>query len=97
MAELETTERALAARHEQLSMMVQGLREEVLGLKNELLMHGNCDCAMIHQYLSNTASRLSMGSRAADSRGHHSHRPSLGGEGDVSSATPPGGAAFGNK
>ncbi|KAK7736196.1 hypothetical protein SLS53_007226 [Cytospora paraplurivora] len=94
VAELETMERALAARHEQLSMMVQGLREEVLGLKNELLMHGNCDCAMIHQYLSNTASRLSMGRGASDTGGHH--RPSLGGGGHVPSVTPPGGVPFGN-
>lgn len=61
VAELEAVERGLSTQHEQLSMMVRDLREEVLGLKNELLMHGNCDCAMIHQYLSNTASRLSLG------------------------------------
>ncbi|ROV90996.1 hypothetical protein VSDG_07663 [Cytospora chrysosperma] len=61
VADLEAVERGLRAQHEQLSMMARDLREEVLGLKNELLLHGNCDCAMIHQYLSHTARTLSLG------------------------------------
>lgn len=69
VAELEAVERALGARHEQLSMMVRDLREEVLGLKNELLMHGNCGCAMIHQYLSNTARSLSLGNTSGNGGG----------------------------
>ncbi|KUI61309.1 Transcription factor atf21 [Cytospora mali] len=72
VAELEAVERGLSAQHEQLLMMARDLREEVLGLKNELLLHGNCDCAMIHQYLSNTARSLSL------SRGTPNHNTSLG-------------------
>lgn len=79
VAELEAVERGLSAQHEHLSLMVRDLREEVLGLKNELLLHGNCDCPVIHRYLSNTASRLSLGCAEP------SNKASLG---DLPSVTP---------
>lgn len=77
VAELEAVERGLSMQHEQLSRMARDLREEVLGLKNELLMHGNCDCAMIHQYLSNTARSLSLGCPTPSSKTSTGGLPSV--------------------
>ncbi|ROV88758.1 hypothetical protein VMCG_10046 [Cytospora schulzeri] len=77
VAELEAVERGLSAQHEHLSMMVRELREEVLGLKNELLLHGNCDCAMIHQYLSNTARSLSLGCPTPSNKTSQGDLPSV--------------------
>lgn len=54
-AELEATERALGCEHEALTLTARSLRDEVLALKTELLMHGNCDDELIQRYLINSA------------------------------------------
>jgi hypothetical protein len=61
MADLEATEKTMYTEHYQLSTTVTGLREEVLILKNELLKHGNCDCEVIQQYLTNAAKNIGNG------------------------------------
>jgi hypothetical protein len=86
VADLEAVERGLRAQHEQLSMMARDLREEVLGLKNELLLHGNCDCAMIHQYLSHTARTLSLGRSTPRHKASQGDFPSVTGSSDRSSS-----------
>lgn len=60
-AELEATERAMGAEHEALTRTARSLREEVLSLKNQLLMHGNCDDDLIQQYLANSARLVGSG------------------------------------
>ncbi|KUI67523.1 Transcription factor atf21 [Cytospora mali] len=54
-AELEATERETESQHQELSAEASSLQTEVLALKNEVLMHGNCDNHAIQQYLSNAA------------------------------------------
>lgn len=60
-AELEATERAMGAEHDALTRTARSLREEVLSLKNQLLMHGNCDDGLIQQYLANSARLVGSG------------------------------------
>lgn len=55
VAGLEATERALHAEHVELSRTVMDLRDEVLSLKNQLLLHANCNSEVIQQYLLNSA------------------------------------------
>ncbi|KAL1859029.1 hypothetical protein Daus18300_009667 [Diaporthe australafricana] len=61
VAELEATERAMSSEHQELALTAKGLRDEVLTLKNQLLMHGNCDDDVIQQYLANTARMVGSG------------------------------------
>ncbi|KAK7747863.1 hypothetical protein SLS53_001113 [Cytospora paraplurivora] len=58
VAELEATEREMESKHQQLSAQAARLQDEVLALKNELLLHGNCDCEPIQQYLTNAAKNI---------------------------------------
>lgn len=55
IAKLQATESAITLEHMKLSRTVAELRGQVLALKNELLLHGNCDCEVIQQYLRNAA------------------------------------------
>ncbi|KAK7732299.1 hypothetical protein SLS53_008590 [Cytospora paraplurivora] len=72
VADLEATERELSDEHEQLSQTARGLREEVLALKNALLVHGHCDDEVIQQYLANSARLVGNGGEAGQGpRGHH--------------------------
>lgn len=68
IAQLEATDRALSEQHSELSATVTGLRDEVLALKNEILLHGNCDCEIIQSYLTNAARNLK-GTMAAAGQG----------------------------
>ncbi|KAH8769159.1 hypothetical protein F5883DRAFT_65726 [Diaporthe sp. PMI_573] len=61
VAELEATERAMDAENQALTHTARTLRDEVLTLKNELLMHGNCDDGLIQQYLVNSARMVGSG------------------------------------
>lgn len=61
-AQLEATERAVSLEHMELSKTVADLRGEVLALKNQLLLHGNCNCDAIQQYLRNAARSIGEGS-----------------------------------
>ncbi|KAG8162429.1 hypothetical protein KVR01_008194 [Diaporthe batatas] len=61
VAELESTELAKRSEHRELSATARSLQDEVLGLKTELLAHGNCDDALIQQYLMNQARRVGQG------------------------------------
>ncbi|KAH8754869.1 hypothetical protein F5883DRAFT_650346 [Diaporthe sp. PMI_573] len=67
VADLEATEKAMCTEHYRLSTTVTGLREEVLMLKNELLKHGNCDCEIIQQYLTNAAKKIANGTAQGES------------------------------
>lgn len=51
----------MGAEHEALTRTARSLREEVLSLKNQLLMHGNCDDDLIQQYLANSARLVGSG------------------------------------
>lgn len=61
VAELEATERAMGAEHQALTLTARSLRDEVLDLKNQLLMHGNCGDELIQQYLTNSARLVGSG------------------------------------
>lgn len=61
VAELEATERAMGAEHQSLTLTARSLRNEVLALKNQLLMHGNCGDDLIQQYLTNSARLVGSG------------------------------------
>lgn len=61
--QLEATEKAISLEHMELSKTVTELRGEVLALKNQLLLHGTCDCDVIQNYLRNAA--LSIGEGAS--------------------------------
>ncbi|KAJ0108963.1 hypothetical protein J7T55_005511 [Diaporthe amygdali] len=61
VAELEATERAMSTEHQELTQTARSLREEVLTLKNQLLMHGNCDDDVIQRYLANSARMVGTG------------------------------------
>lgn len=61
VAELEATERAMGAEHQALTQTARSLRDEVLQLKNQLLMHGNCHDDLIQQYLANSARAVGSG------------------------------------
>lgn len=65
--ELEQKERALASEHMELSTTVKQLREEVLALKSELLVHGKCDSEVIQEYLQKAAREIGAGSAKAAS------------------------------
>lgn len=56
---LEREEQAAAEERSQLEACVAQLREEVYDLRSTLLLHADCDCALIRQYLGNAA-RLAM-------------------------------------
>ncbi|KAI1759117.1 hypothetical protein GGR53DRAFT_177070 [Hypoxylon sp. FL1150] len=57
-ATLQAREKALAAKRDGLKSMVDALRMEVLGLKNEVLRHGRCDCSVIQNYIAETAKQI---------------------------------------
>ncbi|KAI2468405.1 hypothetical protein F4781DRAFT_398193 [Annulohypoxylon bovei var. microspora] len=57
-AKLEARERDLAAKRDVLKCVVDDLRVEVLGLKNEVLKHGMCDCSVIQKYITETARQM---------------------------------------
>ncbi|CAN8105294.1 unnamed protein product [Discula destructiva] len=64
-AELEATEKAITAENLELTKTVKDLRGEVLALKNQLLLHGNCDCDIIQRYLRKAAHAIgSAGSKS---------------------------------
>lgn len=52
---LEREEQAAAEHRSQLEACVAQLREEVYDLRSTLLLHADCDCALIRQYLGNAA------------------------------------------
>ena len=54
---LESMERELARTNKELSDSVQLLREEVLMLKSECLMHCNCSCERIRGYLDQAVTK----------------------------------------
>lgn len=72
VAELEAMERAMSTEHMELSATVMDLREEVLTLKNQLLLHGNCNCEHIQQYLTNAARNIGVTSVARQGSTHDS-------------------------
>lgn len=61
MIQLEATEKAASMEHMELSKTVADLRGEVLALKNQLLLHGNCECDVIQKYLRNAARNIGEG------------------------------------
>lgn len=55
---LQQQERVLAEQNKFLSAHVDHLKNEVLGLRNEILNHGSCDCELIQNYIAETARNL---------------------------------------
>lgn len=55
---LEEEEKVESERNYVLSDMVARLKEEYFMLRNQLLMHTNCKCTLIHQYLEKQARSL---------------------------------------
>ncbi|KAJ9419934.1 hypothetical protein FOXG_22219 [Fusarium oxysporum f. sp. lycopersici 4287] len=45
----------LQDRHQQLSSCCNDLKEKVFQLKSQLLMHGDCECALIQRYVASEA------------------------------------------
>jgi hypothetical protein len=95
--EIETAEleQELSAQHASLVTCVEGLREEVLTLRTEILRHGDCECAMIQQYIAASARQVSYvgggpgggmsspaHSRRGDGGGGSGHGGGPGSEGD---------------
>ena len=58
------TEQAESLKHTELSELVRGLQEEVLTLKGELLLHGNCNDHIIQAYLEQRARQVAIDRRA---------------------------------
>lgn len=58
---LEEEEQAASERHAALADLAAGLKDEVYMLRNQLLLHTNCQCTLIRQYLENTAKALASG------------------------------------
>ncbi|RYO85900.1 hypothetical protein DL766_003968 [Monosporascus sp. MC13-8B] len=56
--ELQQQERDLAQQNRYLNAHLNHLKEEVLGLRNEILNHGNCDCELIQHYIAESARNL---------------------------------------
>lgn len=56
--ELQQQERDLAEKNRFLSAHVDHLKDEVLGLKSEILNHGNCDDELIQNYIAKSAKKL---------------------------------------
>ncbi|KJZ67926.1 hypothetical protein HIM_12685 [Hirsutella minnesotensis 3608] len=57
VAQLKSKYETLEAKHRQLLESVSDLVSETHTLKNMLMQHGNCNCALIQKYLGDTASR----------------------------------------
>jgi len=57
ISQLEDDERKMAALHKSLLAYCGQLTEEVYQLKNQLLLHGNCDCPVIQRYLRESVQR----------------------------------------
>ena len=53
--QLESLCRRLGNEQAELSRCAMGLRDEVLGLKQAILMHSSCDCEWIQQYITRLA------------------------------------------
>lgn len=56
--ELQQQERDLAEQNKFLNAHVDHLKEEVLGLKNQILNHGNCEDEIIQNYITESAKKL---------------------------------------
>ena len=57
-AELERTARALKRRQADMQLAAAGLREQVMGLKAELLEHVDCGCARIRDFFDRELDRV---------------------------------------
>ncbi|KAI5862282.1 hypothetical protein GGS23DRAFT_597890 [Durotheca rogersii] len=55
---LQERERGLAAQRQSLKLAADSLRDEVVGLRNEVLKHGMCDCSVIQRYIMETARQV---------------------------------------
>lgn len=65
MANLKVKDRRLTEEREELEETVSLLKHEVFTLKEELLRHADCDCAMIRQYLALEANKIVEAARQA--------------------------------
>ena len=57
LAQMQEHERAVNTQCRALLACVTQLRDEVVELKNEVLLHANCDCPLIQGYLAEVAQR----------------------------------------
>ncbi|KAK1978420.1 hypothetical protein LZ30DRAFT_216450 [Colletotrichum cereale] len=58
--DLANREKQVTQERMYLDACVTALKNEVLGLKNQILQHGSCDCDMIQGYIARTASNVSV-------------------------------------
>lgn len=56
--DLRKHERELSCQKQALAALAAELKEEVLALKHEILLHGNCECEHIQKYLSTAAKQI---------------------------------------
>ena len=56
--ELRQKERELATQHQVLLANIMMLKEEIFGLKSEILRHGSCNCEIIDNYIETSAHNL---------------------------------------
>ncbi|KAJ3031508.1 hypothetical protein HDV00_008259 [Rhizophlyctis rosea] len=72
MQELERRSSEISAKNRHLQMVVHGLKEEILVLKNQLLLHRNCECNVIQQYISSSSQfAQQVGQGMMGGGGHH--------------------------
>lgn len=58
--DLAARERQVVEDRAYLEAAATSLRDEILGLKHQILQHGDCDCAMIQGYISKVANEVSV-------------------------------------
>lgn len=73
---LEREEQSAAERRSQLEACVAQLRDEVYDLRSSLLLHADCDCVLIRQYLGNEARLAVLRSGGGEVMGEGGEAPS---------------------
>jgi len=77
MQELEVKSAAMTAENRQIQNLVEKLKEEVIMLKNQLLLHNNCDCNVIQRYIA-TSNQFSESLHQSASSSHlHNEAPPI--------------------
>ncbi|KAJ3171022.1 hypothetical protein HDU88_008056 [Geranomyces variabilis] len=77
LQDLETKSAEIGQSNRQLQSIVTQLKEEVMVLKNQLLLHRNCTCNVIQQYISTSPqfSQQLQNSSSESSHQHHVQQP----------------------
>ncbi|KAI8585163.1 hypothetical protein BDZ88DRAFT_433786 [Geranomyces variabilis] len=77
LQDLETKSAEIGQSNRQLQSIVTQLKEEVMVLKSQLLLHRNCTCNVIQQYISTSPqfSQQLQNSSSDSSHQHHAQQP----------------------